>query len=67
MAVTLQPLPAWHRKIPPRLRPGLPPHAVFDSPPTKKEIKLARALFLELDPDSQDAFRSYAPGVFGDL
>jgi hypothetical protein len=49
--VTIKPLPAAYREIPERLRPRHPP--IFDGEPTPEDIELARALFAELDAESQ--------------
>lgn len=49
--VNIRPLPAAYRAIPERLRPQHPP--IFDDNPTPEDIELARALWEELDPESQ--------------
>lgn len=51
MSVALQPMPRSYLKISGVSRPGHPP--VFDGDPAPGDIELARALFLELDADSQ--------------
>lgn len=50
MAVDIQPMPAWARKI--KFHTGPPP--VFPGGnPTPEDVELALALFQELDPASQ--------------
>jgi hypothetical protein len=49
--VEVRPMPAKYREIPERLRPQHPP--IFDGDPSAEDIALARALFKELDPESQ--------------
>lgn len=62
--VTIRPMPQWARKLPERLRPQ--PHPVFGGgAPTEEDRELARALFLELDPESQQWYQR--GGVFRDL
>ncbi len=50
--VTIRPLPQVYRTVSKRLRPYHPP--IFDGEPTPADISLARALFQELDEESQD-------------
>ena len=61
--VNVAPMPAWARKIPARLRPVHPP--IFEGDPAPTDVELARALFRELDRDSQDWYRGAR--VFADL
>jgi hypothetical protein len=67
--VTILPMPDRYRKIPARLRPGVPP--VFsgcpEGGPTPEDIELARALFGALDAESQDWYRSNCPSLFAGL
>lgn len=58
MHVQIVPLPTWARKISPRFRPQHPP--IFDGEPTQDDVDLARALFAELDPESQAWYRGSA-------
>lgn len=51
MSVTIKPMPRAFLKISPKLRPAHPP--VFDGDPNTADIEEARALFIELDDDSQ--------------
>lgn len=61
MTVTLQPMPRAYLKYSPKFRPGHPP--IFpDGDPSQEDIDLARALFLELDPESQEWYGK--AGVF---
>ena len=53
--VTIKPMPDWARKLSPRLWPLFPP--IFDDDPRPEDIALARRLFLDLDPQSQDFYR----------
>ena len=63
MTVNIHPLPESLRRIPARLRPGHPP--IFERDPAQEDIELARALFRELDPESQ---RWYGrSGIFAGL
>lgn len=63
MTVTVTPMPRSYLKIK-KFRPGHPP--VFDCDPTPEDVALARALFLELDAESQAWYRR-GGGIFGDL
>lgn len=63
--VNVAPMPESYRKIPKRLWPGIPPIFEGPDPRTDADVELARALFRELDPESQDWYgRS---GIFADL
>lgn len=63
MAANVIPMPRAYLKIRDIFRPGHPP--VFNSPPTPADIAEARALFLELDPESQKWYGRL--GIFADL
>ena len=52
MAVIIEPMPRSYLKIKKIFRPSHPP--IYDSPPTPADIEEARALFAELDPESQE-------------
>jgi hypothetical protein len=54
--VNIRPMPRKYRKIPARWRPQHPP--IFDGDPTPEDRELARALFDELDPESQAWYRA---------
>lgn len=60
VAVSITPLPAWARKLDPRLRPMHPPIFPGDEDPTQADIDLARELFQALDGESQDWYRRQA-------
>jgi hypothetical protein len=60
--VTITPLPAAYREIPEWLRPQQPP--IFDDDPTPEDIELARALFVELDAESQRWYRGRGSWLF---
>ena len=54
--VNVMPLPQAYRKISAKYRPQHPP--IFpDGDPTPADVELARALYRELDRDSQDWYR----------
>lgn len=55
MSVTIKPMPRSYLKIAPKFRPGTPP--IFDGDPSPQDIDEARALFAELDPESQAWYR----------
>jgi hypothetical protein len=57
MAVTITPMPRAYLKIKEIFRPSHPP--IFDGDHTPEDIAEARALFAELDPESQ---RWYSKG-----
>ena len=61
--VNVMPMPAWARKLPARLRPVHPP--VFDSDARPEDVALARALFAELDAESQNWYGRR--GIFAGL
>ena len=63
MSVHIIPIPSAYLKITRLYRPGHPP--IFDGDPTPEDIALARALFLELDSESQDWYGRR--GVFAGL
>jgi len=63
--VNVAPMPESTRKIPKRLRPQHPPIFEGTDPATPEDIELARALFLELDEESQ-LWYGYA-GIFAGL
>ena len=50
--IKIKPIPLGWRKIPKRLRPGLPP--IFDGVPTREDIALAIELIEALDPESAE-------------
>jgi hypothetical protein len=56
--VTIIPLPRGYLKVSKKFW-QTPPPTFPDGPPTPEEIELARALFLELDPESQDWYSRY--------
>ena len=62
--VNVMPLPQSYRTLPKWLRPGHPPICP-DGDPTAADIALARALFAELDPESQEWYRG--AGIFAGL
>lgn len=57
MIVNIAPLPLAYRSISNRFRPKHPPIFQGDGEPTDADIELARELFLELDPESQEWYR----------
>lgn len=57
VAVSITPLPAWARKLDPRLRPMHPP--IFpDGEPDRAGLELALDLIEALDADSQRHYES---------
>jgi len=60
--VTLKPMPRAFLKVSEKFRPNHPP--VFDGDPTTADIEEARALFVELDEDSQHWYGK--SGIFAD-
>lgn len=55
MAVHIVPMPRSFLKFSEKIRPSHPP--IFDDDPSQDEIAEARALFAELDEDSQAWYR----------
>ena len=64
--VTLTPMPRGYLKISHKFRPRHPP--IFpDGDPSPDDIELARALFVELDPESQEWYRRSGSSLFAGL